>query len=67
MTTSETQIKEQVEADFAFMQEALASSNPDIMDLLQVYGDQEAAVRQVSDYLAILTPQPSFFTTDRSS
>ncbi len=67
MTTSETQIKEQVDADFTAMEKALASSNPGIMDLLQVYGDQEAVVRQASDYLAILTPRPSFFTTDRSS
>ena len=67
MTTSERQIKEQVDADFAAMEEALASSNPGIMDLLRVYGDQEAAIRQASDYLAILTPRPSFVTTDRSS
>ena len=67
VTTSETEIRKQVEADFACMEEAFASSNPDIIYLLQVYGDQEAAVRQASDYLALLTPSPLFFTTDRSS
>jgi hypothetical protein len=67
MMASKTEIMEQVEADFAFMEEALSSSNPGIMDMLQVYGEQEAAVRQASDYLAILTPSPLFLTTDRSS
>jgi hypothetical protein len=64
---SKTEITEQVEADFSFMEEALSSSNPGILDILQVYGEQEAAIRQASDYLAILNPSPIFFTTDRSS
>jgi hypothetical protein len=67
MTTSESRIKEQVEADFAFMEQDLASSHPGIIDVLRVYGEQEAAVRQASDYFALLTPTRSFFTSDRSS
>ena len=67
MTTSETRIAEQVAADIAFMEKALESSNPGIMDVLRVYEDQEAAIRQANDYLAILTPTPLFFTTNTSS
>ena len=64
---SKKEITEQVEADFAFMEEGLSSSNPGILDVVRVYGEQEAAIRQASDYLAILSPNPIFFTTDRSS
>lgn len=67
MTASETHIREQVAADFAFMEKALESSNPGILDVLRIYGDQEAAVRQANDYLAILTPTPLFLTTNASS
>jgi len=65
--TSKEQIEAQVSAEFRSLEEALAASSPGVLDLLQVYGGYEAAVRQADAYLAGLGPQPIFFTTDRSS
>lgn len=65
--TSETEIREQVEADFASMEEALASKNPGILDVLQVYGNYEVAIRQAESYLTALAPRSLFSTTDRSA
>ena len=46
--TSDKEITKQVEADFAYLQQPLASFRPRVVDMLQVYGDQETAVGQAS-------------------
>jgi hypothetical protein len=61
------QIEAQVSAEFKSLEEAAVNSNPGIMDLLQVYGGFEAAVRQADAYLAGLAPVPIFLTTDKST
>ncbi len=67
MTTSENEAKQEVEAYFNSLDSRLETSNPGILNLLEVYGDYEAAVQQADIYLQTVAPKPGFFTTDGSS
>jgi len=46
MPNQETKIRERVEAEFRFLEDVLSSSNPGIVNLLQVYGGYDAALKQ---------------------
>jgi hypothetical protein len=60
-------IKTQVEAEFQGLEVALLASNPGILDVLQVYGGYDEAVKQADAYLAVLKPAtPGALTTNRS-
>jgi hypothetical protein len=67
MPNNQDNVKEKVEAEFQSMEAALAASSPGIMDVLRVYGAYEAAVRQTDAYLALLSPRPAYYTSDRST
>jgi hypothetical protein len=64
--TSESEIREQVESDFGSLEGSLKVTNPGILDVIEVYGNYEAAVREANSYLLSLAPRPVFFTTDSS-
>ncbi len=42
----------EIEKHLADLEAQLAQSNPGILDVMLVYGNAEAAVRQAADYLA---------------
>ena len=65
--TDGERVSAEVEADLKRMEEALASSNPGIADMLKLYDNYEAAVRQANAYLQLLNPRPLYFTSDRSN
>ena len=64
--TSESEIRAEVEAYFGLLEKSAKIANPGILDVLAVYGDYEAAVREINDYLQSLAPNPVFLTTDSS-
>ena len=59
-------VEAQVQGEFDEMEQQLANANPGVLDILQVYGDCEAAVRQADEYLAVVRPRPVLVTSDRS-
>ncbi len=59
-------VQREVEADFRAMED-LAAANPGILDVIRVFGNYEAAVRQAEEYLSALSPRPIIYTTYRSS
>jgi len=67
MTASENEAKQEVEAYFNSLDSRLETSNPGILNLLEVYGDYEAALQQADIYLQTVAPKPRFFTTDGSN
>jgi len=67
MSDHHEDVKKQVEAEFRAMEQALAALNPGVLDVIQVYGDYEMAIRQAEDYLSASNPRPTFYTTDQSS
>jgi len=52
-------VKASIKDQFAKLDHAAASS-PGLETLLAVYGDYEAALKQVDDYFALLHPTPHF-------
>ncbi|TMB15378.1 MAG: hypothetical protein E6J71_19455 [Deltaproteobacteria bacterium] len=60
-------LEDQVKADFDAMEQALAAASPGVLDVLRLYGDCEAAVKQAEDYLSVLRPRPAIVTSDRST
>jgi hypothetical protein len=56
----------ETEQEFARMEVELAASQPGVLDVLRVYGDCEAALRQADEYFAALNPVPDFSTTNTS-
>jgi hypothetical protein len=64
--TTEREIREGIEGYFASLEESIKVTNPGILDVLEVYGGYEAAVREANDYLLSLAPNPIFFTSDGS-
>jgi len=60
-------VKNQVEAELQALEQAMAALNPGALDVIQVYGTYEAAIRQAEAYLTGLKPRPTFYTTERSS
>ena len=67
MPTEQTRLVAEVEADLRAMEEAMASSSPGMADMLKVYDNYEAAVRQANAYLQLLSPRPVYLTSDRSN
>lgn len=67
MSSDETRVLADVEADLKKMEEALASANPGMAEMLKVYDNYEAAARQANAYLQLLSPKPVYFTSDRSN
>jgi hypothetical protein len=63
---TESEITKEVEGYFGSLEESLKVTNPGILDVLEVYGGYEAAVREANNYLSTLTPAPVFSTTDSS-
>jgi|EndMetStandDraft_3_1072993.scaffolds.fasta_scaffold35138_4 hypothetical protein len=62
-TTLEEQAR-QVRADFDSFENALASRNPGLLDVVKVYGGYEAAIQQAEKYLAATNLHPRFCTTN---
>lgn len=67
MNTDHDNIKDQIEAQFTKLEEAIAASNPGILDVLQVYGGYEEALQQAEAYLAAFEAQPLFCTSNASA
>jgi len=65
MKTKE-QVEAEVGADFAKMEQALAAASPGVLDVLEVYGQAEAVIRQAEQYLSPDPVAPVFFDTDTS-
>jgi hypothetical protein len=65
--TAEDEVKREVEAYFSSLDSHVEAANPGILNLLEVYGNYEAAVQQADIYLQTVAPRPSFFTTDGSN
>jgi hypothetical protein len=63
----ETELREQVEREFAVMEEASRRADAGVLDVLQVYGGLEVALRQADAYLALLNPTAATFSTSSSS
>jgi hypothetical protein len=63
---TENEIRDEVEGYFGSLEASLKATNPGILDVLEVYGGYEAAVREANIYLSTLTPAPVFSTTDSS-
>jgi hypothetical protein len=61
--TSSEQVTERVEAEFRLLETSLAASNPGVLDILQVYGGYDAALKQADAYLGTLEPILTFFPT----
>ena len=59
-------LRQEVEADFARMEAELEKSSPGVLDVLRVYGDYDAALKQAAEYLAALRPQPIVTTSNTS-
>lgn len=53
-----------IESAFAELEARAASEAPGVMDVIQVYGGYEAALRQVEAYLAATTPVPNYTVTN---
>jgi hypothetical protein len=59
-------VRQQTEQEFTRMEAELAATQPGVLDVLRVYGDCEAALRQADAYFAALNPVPDFSTTNTS-
>ena len=59
-------LRREVEADFKRMEADLEKSSPGVLDVIRVYGDYDAALKQAAEYLAVLQPQ-SIVTTSNTS
>lgn len=59
-------VRQEKEQEFARMEAEFAATHPGILDVLRVYGDCEAALRQADEYFAALNPVPNFSTTNTS-
>ena len=62
----ERRIREKIEGEFSELEAAMVTTNPGVLDVLKVYGDYEAAMRQADAYFAALDPEPIFSTSDSS-
>jgi hypothetical protein len=65
--TREAEIKKQVEREFGDMERALQGAGPGVLDVLQVYGACEDALRQADMYLNLLNPVSASFSTTSGS
>lgn len=65
--TRETEIRQQVERAFADLEDASRRTNVGVLDVLQVYGGLEVAMRQAEAYLTLLNPISATFSTSSSS
>ena len=65
--TREAEVKEQIEREFAAMEEASRVRGAGVFDVLQVYGGLEVAIRQADTYLSLLNPIATTFSTTASS
>ena len=63
----ETEVRNQVEQEFAHMENVAAKAGPGIIEMLQVYGGLEAALRQADEYLSLLNPTSTTFSTTSTS
>jgi len=57
-------IRIEVETRFAQLEADLAKTNPGVIDVLRVYGEYDAALRQMDAYFAALNPIPQFSTSN---
>ena len=63
----ESAVRERVEREFAELERASAEAGAGVLDVLQVYGGFELALRQANDYLALLNPTLTNFSTTNSA
>ena len=63
---NEEKVRQETEQEFARMEAELAATQPGVLDVLRVYGDCEAALRQADEYFAALNPVLVFSTTNTS-
>jgi hypothetical protein len=63
----EIQLREQVEREFAALEQASAERRIGVLDVLHVYGGLEAALRQADAYLALSNPPSAVFSTTSTS
>jgi hypothetical protein len=60
-------VKQQVEADFLALDAAASALSPGLLDIMEVYGQYEIAVRQANVYLGLLSPTPAATTAASSA
>ena len=65
--TREAEVRERIEREFNAIEEASKTAEVGILDVLQVYGGLETALRQADGYIAILNPTLANFSTGNSS
>jgi hypothetical protein len=63
----EKELTEQVERTFAELEVASKRGGAGILDVLQVYGGLDVAMRQAEEYLSLLNPPPPTFSTTSTS
>lgn len=61
------EIVAETEAEFAVLQKGLETAGPGVAELLELYGQAEAAVRQADEYLAAAAPIVECVITSDSS
>lgn len=66
MKAKDDPISLNAEAFFTEAEDALARENPGVLDVMRVYGDAEAALRQADAYFAALNPPLRFSTSNTS-
>jgi hypothetical protein len=57
---------QETEQEFARMETELAATQPGVLDVLRIYRDCEAALRQADEYFAALNTVPDFTMTNTS-
>lgn len=63
----EAEVREETERAFSDLERAFAECQVGVVDVLQVYGGLEDAIRQAGAYLALLNPTPAVFSTTANS
>ena len=61
------EIVAETEEEFARLQQELSQAAPGVAEVLELYGQAEAAVRQAEEFLAAATPVITHATTTDSS
>jgi hypothetical protein len=67
MEDRKQQITDQVNREYAEMEKAMEAANPGLLEVLEVYGGLEDAIRDADAYLQILNPVPAIFSATNSS
>jgi hypothetical protein len=63
----EAEVKERVEREFAALESVSEERRVGVLDVLQVYGGYEVALRQADAYLGLLNPTSETVSTTNTS